>query len=207
MDCRSGVAYSQVEIWLWCEARRTMSIQLTFKISLETDSLGTTAVMALNNGVATGGLAESFTAKAADRNEVVVVVTDILDTGCATCGNVVEAVIDLTISQTTSLLAFVMLISIVFVLIALWVFVVRDMRHSKAPADFDANIDNTQIFPALQIEDTPLTKSENEVRVGTSTEFSMVALEIPSVPMHLANDGAADHHPLDIVQAAALHCG
>ena len=118
-----------------------------------------------------------------------------------------EAVSDLTISQTTFLLAFVMLISIVFVLITLWVFVVRDMQHSKSPADFGANIGNTRIFPALQIEDNPLTKSESVVGVSTSTESPMVALEIPSVPTHLANDGADDHHPLDIVQAAALHCG
>ena len=97
----SGVSEDQVEIELLCTTRRAVSIQIVFTIKLEADTLVTTAVTALNNDVATGELATTFTEKAADRNEIVAVVSQILDTACGSCDGVIEIVTDINVSEAT----------------------------------------------------------------------------------------------------------
>jgi hypothetical protein len=235
-----------------------VSIQINFKIQLESDELGTAAVTALNNDVATGELATTFTEKAADRNEIVAVVSQILDTTCDSCGGVIESVSDINVSEATYIAVGALELSIVIVLIMMWVTMAKDNATStKAPTENTANIRNTQILPMeqLDLENSSRDKQHTETsavhtadRSNTTNVVETDVLEhtsrmsttadipniphfgIPTITTHLdatSNDGQPSsvvaipilsgelghfdelpaYHALDVVQAAALHCG
>ena len=238
-----------------------MLIQINFKIQLESDALGTAAVTALNNDVATGTLATTFTEKAADQNEVVAVVSQILDTTCDSCGRVIEVVTDLEVSGATYMAIGLLQLAIVLVLVMLWVIVARETR-TKTPARNAAGIRITQILPLGQLDLTPdkertktpevrgntqifpaPSESVVETDVDRSNRTSMIGISMPIMPAHLGintdldatsdenlressspssvvaipvlsgepgtfeDNDTSSYHPLDILSAAALHCG
>ena len=91
-----GVSESQIELVITeggrRKGRRALSIQISFKIKIETSSMASTAVTALTDASASGGFAEEFKTQAAKRGEVVEVSSSVLESGCADC--VEEVIID-----------------------------------------------------------------------------------------------------------------
>ena len=213
----SGVADSQVEIQLLCAARRAMAIQITFKISLESNALATAAVTALGREVASGGLASAFTTTAAARNEVVLVQANILDTSCVTCGATVAVVSALDVSRSTYAMIATLQITIILVLLTLWVYGVRNMRTKLRifPAPHAETATNqpveTGMSIPLAIPDASWVDRQKRFLPNTVTEGES---EVEDVAKSSASpcptsqpECFGGHNPLDILKAAAMNCG
>ena len=217
-----GVADSQVEIELLCAARRAMAIQIVFKISLESNALGTTAVTALSREVASGGLASAFTATAAARNEVVLVQAGILDTACVTCGATVAVVSALDVSGSIYAMISTLQITIILVLLTLWVYGVRNMRtqiqifpvpHAETATNqpVEAGMSIPLAIPDANWVDRQKRFLPNTVTEGESadivTEVEGVAKLSASPCPTSQPECFGGHNPLDILKAAAMNCG
>ena len=199
-----------------------MSVQVKFTIRFEYQSEAPTAVTSLTEAASSGILAETFTEKAAERNVVVDVFVDIVDTTCDGCDEASEVVVDLDVSITVYNVVAAVLLTIALMLIGLWVILGRDTHRAQVPTNSAANNCKNQIYPAL------LTVEERDTAHVRPRRGSMLAIGIPDVPTHLHPDldkgdklnpvvgsdaescqdsKPPGHHPLDIIQAAALHCG
>ena len=168
---------------------------------MESDELGAAAVTALNGDVASGGLASTFSSKAAERNEVVVVTAGIADVA-VTIADVVELEFGLDVSEMTYAMIGTIQMTMVLTLFVLWAYAARNMR-TKAP-------EKSKVFPApletveAIVFQPDATLDAQDRHLQAATKHKGVA---DSASQSASQRSFKGYHPLDIVQAAATHCG
>ena len=102
-------------------AESRVGISVSFKISISTASLGSSAVTALSSAVSSGSLAKTFTTEAGQRGEVIAVAAS-LTVSIVNSDSVIATVSDAEYAWWA-----VLLLSIGVGIVLLWCFIVWDM--------------------------------------------------------------------------------
>ena len=139
-----------------------MSIQISFQISLESDSLGVAALSSLESAASSGTLATSFAEEASKRNEIVSVVATVLSTTCSACSIVAPIVDDNKVAETTYKAVGSLQIILLVALIGLWVFVFRDVHRSANETHDDKAKVSSLVGPLEDVE-----MQQNELSADT----------------------------------------
>ena len=120
----AGVLMQQVSITSITASRR-VGIQVSFKISISTDALGSSAIASLSSAASTGGLAAKLTSEAGQRGKVISVAAS-LTSITQVISNTVPTVSEAEYGFWTAVFLCVGLF-----IVAVWCFIARDMLRVR----------------------------------------------------------------------------
>ena len=140
----AGVLVQQVTITSITASRR-VGIQVSFKISISTDTLGSSAITSLSSAASTGGLAAQFTSNAAERGKVISV--------AASLTSITQVIFNTapTVSEAEYGFWTAVFLCLGLLIVAVWYSIATDMlRVRRALAEKDSQ----QVHEELQINAT-----------------------------------------------------
>ena len=179
------------------------SIQINFKIALESDAIGSAAVSSINTAVSSGTMSATFSTEAANRNEVVTVSTTILETVCSACSVAIALTADDTVAGTTIAVIASLQMAMLMALIAFWVFATRDVCRNGAARKAGGP---TRVVPAANDN----LMSPKKIIVSKAKLDSDNGVGIPlsdTLPIVQDNSDNLLYHDTHILEAAAVVCG
>ena len=209
--CLVGVHYSQVKVWSMCESvRRSLQIRINFEISFES-KVDTSVVTSLNFLASSGQLGTDFAMEAFKRNEIVEATVAVSEVFCSTCAGTNTAVNEPGVAQSTVAIIGSLQTLLLIALLGLWAFTCYDI-YSKPSAQEHNQTDCVQLFmPAAQNDSKDKVETYNDPEVaqtvssGACIEVSRAVGGIESLQADTLSDSC--HHAIEIVHAAAMHCG
>ena len=181
------------------------SIQINFKIALESDAIGSAAVSSINTAVSSGAMSTTFSAEAANRNEVVTVSTTILETVCSACSVAIALTAEDTVAGTTIAVIASLQMVMLMALIAFWVFATRDVCRNGAARDTGYP---ARVVPAAN--DNLMTPTKTVASKAKSQQDRVNGVGIPlSDALAIVQDNSNNvlYQDAHILQAAAVVCG
>ena len=206
-----GVHYSQVHLDPQCESvRRSLQIRINFWISFES-KVDTSVITSLNFLASSGQMGTDFSKEASKRNEIVEVTIAVSEVFCSTCAGINTAVNEPGVAQSTVAIIGSLQTLLLIALLGLWTFTCYDI-YTKPSAQEHDQTDCVQLFmPAAQNDPKDKVGTCNDPEVaqtvssGACVEVSETIGRIGSLQADTLNDSC--HHAIEIVHAAAMHCG
>ena len=158
----AGVSQDQIELTIRQEGRRGLGIRIEFKITIETASLGQTALLSVSDASSSGNLANTFADEASKRGEVAKVTTAVL--AVVTSPTVAPTVMPVDDQSSYAVYYTVGLLHLLVVVCLLigWAVMVRNCMAASPSPDTVSNSGSQSTIELITLSEKPNVLSTHD---------------------------------------------